>query len=337
MNKLCKYGVTHRVSSPYHPQSSGKVELSNREIKTILTHRVSSPYHPQTSGQVELSNREIKTILHNTVQKSRLYWAHKLNDIPWAYRTVHSRKMLLPLALAAVAPHLPKAAWGRKAAMTWGGVLERSRHVVGARRLVPRTLTWCGVRAASSIGQDLGLGSAYANAVPRTPHLGNPTLWLVIVCGWSLVMYLSCVVPFQNKGGTAGDPTFSSHLTRCSAIGNYLWSGHRWVPDFSTDGFHELAKCSWSLYWRGSDRARPQISVHGASRGRVVKLRFQLTPGDMSKLRFLCCWQRREMSRRLQLEYQKVTWRRDPGCAEEGYCAGLVVGLPVQTAQVVSI
>jgi transposase InsO family protein len=91
MNKLCKYGVTHRVSSPYHPQSSGKVELSNREIKTIL---------------------------QNTVQKSRLYWAHKLNDIPWAYRTVHSRKMLLPLALAAAAPHLPKVAWGRKAAMT---------------------------------------------------------------------------------------------------------------------------------------------------------------------------------------------------------------------------
>ena len=33
---LSKYGVTHRVASPYHPQTSGQVELSNRELKTIL-------------------------------------------------------------------------------------------------------------------------------------------------------------------------------------------------------------------------------------------------------------------------------------------------------------
>ncbi|KAM1294490.1 hypothetical protein ACFX2H_014403 [Malus domestica] len=30
---LKKYNVTHKVSTPYHPQTSGQAEVSNREIK----------------------------------------------------------------------------------------------------------------------------------------------------------------------------------------------------------------------------------------------------------------------------------------------------------------
>ena len=33
---LAKYDVNHRTASPYHPQSSAQVELSNRELKLIL-------------------------------------------------------------------------------------------------------------------------------------------------------------------------------------------------------------------------------------------------------------------------------------------------------------
>ena len=33
---LAKYDVNHRIASPYHPQSSGQVELSNRELILIL-------------------------------------------------------------------------------------------------------------------------------------------------------------------------------------------------------------------------------------------------------------------------------------------------------------
>ena len=33
---LAKYDINHRIASPYHPQSSGQVELSNRKIKLIL-------------------------------------------------------------------------------------------------------------------------------------------------------------------------------------------------------------------------------------------------------------------------------------------------------------
>ena len=28
-----KYGITHKVATPYHPQSNGQVELANRKIK----------------------------------------------------------------------------------------------------------------------------------------------------------------------------------------------------------------------------------------------------------------------------------------------------------------
>ena len=38
---LAKYDVNHRIASPYHPQSSGQVELSNREIKLILQKKLS--------------------------------------------------------------------------------------------------------------------------------------------------------------------------------------------------------------------------------------------------------------------------------------------------------
>ena len=40
---LAKYDVNHRIASPYHPQSSGQVELSNREIKLILQKTINGP------------------------------------------------------------------------------------------------------------------------------------------------------------------------------------------------------------------------------------------------------------------------------------------------------
>ena len=39
---LRKHGVRHRVTTPYHPQAHGQVELSNRERKVILT-KVANP------------------------------------------------------------------------------------------------------------------------------------------------------------------------------------------------------------------------------------------------------------------------------------------------------
>ena len=52
-----------------------------------VKHRVATPYHPQTSGQVELANMEIKTILMKVVNSNRNDWSIKLLDSLWAYRT----------------------------------------------------------------------------------------------------------------------------------------------------------------------------------------------------------------------------------------------------------
>ncbi|XP_060182257.1 uncharacterized protein LOC132611918 [Lycium barbarum] len=51
-----------------------------------VDHRVATPYHPQTSGQVEVSKGEIKSILAKTVNVNRTYWARKLDNALRAYR-----------------------------------------------------------------------------------------------------------------------------------------------------------------------------------------------------------------------------------------------------------
>jgi len=51
--------------------------------KYEITHKVATPYHPQTSGQVELAKREIKQILEKTVNPNRKDWSLRLNDALW--------------------------------------------------------------------------------------------------------------------------------------------------------------------------------------------------------------------------------------------------------------
>nr|GEV37620.1 reverse transcriptase domain-containing protein [Tanacetum cinerariifolium] len=51
-----------------------------------VTRRLSTAYHPQTSSQVEVTNRGLKRILERTVGENRALWNDKLDDALWAFR-----------------------------------------------------------------------------------------------------------------------------------------------------------------------------------------------------------------------------------------------------------
>ncbi|CAM8947845.1 unnamed protein product [Rhodiola kirilowii] len=58
-------------------------------------------YRTCTSGQVEISNREIKSILGKTVSSHRKDWASKLDDAMWAYRTAYKTPIELNMDMKA--------------------------------------------------------------------------------------------------------------------------------------------------------------------------------------------------------------------------------------------
>ncbi|GKC03569.1 reverse transcriptase domain-containing protein [Tanacetum coccineum] len=54
-----------------------------------VTHKLSTVYHPQSNGQTEVTNRAIKRILERSVGYNPRDWSKKLNDALWAFRTAY--------------------------------------------------------------------------------------------------------------------------------------------------------------------------------------------------------------------------------------------------------
>ncbi|GKD30179.1 reverse transcriptase domain-containing protein [Tanacetum coccineum] len=54
-----------------------------------VNHRFSTSYHPQTSGQVENTNKALKRILEKTIKDNPAIWSRKLDDALWAFRTAY--------------------------------------------------------------------------------------------------------------------------------------------------------------------------------------------------------------------------------------------------------
>src|SRR4051812_43138339 len=85
-NIFCRFGIPRAIISDQG------THLCNRTMEALLrkygvVHRVSTAYHPQTNGQAEISNREIKQVLEKMVQPNRKDWSRRLEDALWAQRT----------------------------------------------------------------------------------------------------------------------------------------------------------------------------------------------------------------------------------------------------------
>ncbi|CAM8913905.1 unnamed protein product [Rhodiola kirilowii] len=126
VTKLFKKIIFPRFGVPRTVISDGGSHFKEKHFEALLrkygiSHKVATPYHPQTSGQVEISNREIKAILEKTVGNSRKDWSSKLDDALWAYHTAFKTPIgMSPYRLIYGKPcHLPveleyKAMWAIK-------------------------------------------------------------------------------------------------------------------------------------------------------------------------------------------------------------------------------
>ncbi|XP_070049046.1 uncharacterized protein [Nicotiana tomentosiformis] len=94
MVSFLKKNIFTRFGTPRVIISDGGSHFCNKAFDTLLSkygvnHKVSTPYHHQESGQVEVSNREIKSILSKTVNANQTDWSRKLDDALWAYRITY--------------------------------------------------------------------------------------------------------------------------------------------------------------------------------------------------------------------------------------------------------
>nr|GEW72269.1 reverse transcriptase domain-containing protein [Tanacetum cinerariifolium] len=91
--KFLKY-LFARIGTPRAIISDRGTHFCNDQFAKVMlkygvTHRLATAYHPQTSGQVEVSNCVLKRILERTVGENHTSWSDKLDDALWAFQTAY--------------------------------------------------------------------------------------------------------------------------------------------------------------------------------------------------------------------------------------------------------
>nr|GEU28724.1 reverse transcriptase domain-containing protein [Tanacetum cinerariifolium] len=93
---VCKFlkNLFARFGTPRAIISNRGTHFCNDQFAKVIqkfgvTHRLATPYHPQTSGQVEVSNHGLKRILERTVGENHASWSDKLDDALGAFQTAY--------------------------------------------------------------------------------------------------------------------------------------------------------------------------------------------------------------------------------------------------------
>ena len=131
-----RFGVPCIVISERGKHFINKI-LAKLLLQYGVQHQVATPYQPQTSGQVGVSNRQIKEILEKTVGISKKGWSYKFDDALWANRTTFKTQLgTTPFHfLYGKACHLRvelehKAAWAVKMMNFTSNELEKETYSV---------------------------------------------------------------------------------------------------------------------------------------------------------------------------------------------------------------
>ncbi|GKD09514.1 reverse transcriptase domain-containing protein, partial [Tanacetum coccineum] len=83
---FCHFGMPKALISDRIIHFCNKIMEKTMKRYGVI-HRFSTSYHPQTSGQVENTNRALKRILEKPAKDNLTVWSRKLDDALWAFRT----------------------------------------------------------------------------------------------------------------------------------------------------------------------------------------------------------------------------------------------------------